>query len=40
MFRVFTRQHPAVELLPVGMSTQVAAMIDSVRAAAAAVPRP
>jgi hypothetical protein len=32
MFRVFTRQHPAVELLPVGMSSQVAAMIDSVRA--------
>ena len=31
MFRVFSRQHPAVELLPVGMSSQVAAMIDSVR---------
>jgi hypothetical protein len=31
MFRVFSRQHPAVELMPVGMSSQVAAMIDSVR---------
>ena len=31
MFRVFSRQHPAVELMPVGMSSQVAAMIDAVR---------
>ena len=38
MFRVFSRQHPAVELMPVGMSSQVAAMIDSVRTQAA--PRP
>ena len=32
MFRVFNREHPALELLPVGMAPQVAAMIDSVRA--------
>lgn len=35
MFRVFNRQHPTVELVPVGMSTQVAAMVDSVRTPAA-----
>ena len=35
MFRVFSGAHPAQKLLPVGMGPQVAAMIDSVRAAAA-----
>lgn len=31
LFRVFTREHPALELHPVGMSPQVAAMVASVR---------
>ena len=31
MFRVFHRQHPALELVPVGMNPQVAAMVHSVR---------
>lgn len=34
MFRVFGSAHPALELLPVGMGPQVAAMVDSVRSAA------
>ncbi len=32
LFRVFTRSHPDLELHPVGMSPQVAAMVASVRA--------
>jgi anti-sigma regulatory factor (Ser/Thr protein kinase) len=32
LFRVFRRAYPAVELHPVGMAPQVAAMVDSVRA--------
>ena len=35
LFRVYAREHPGVELLPVAMSLQVTAMIDSVRAQAA-----
>jgi len=35
LFRVFSRQHPAVELVPVGMGPRVAAMIDSVLAVTA-----
>jgi anti-sigma regulatory factor (Ser/Thr protein kinase) len=31
LFRVYAREHPGVELLPVAMSPQVTAMIDSVR---------
>ncbi len=34
LFRVFARAHPQIELQPVGMAPQVAAMIDSVRTAA------
>lgn len=34
LFRVFGRQHPGVRLMPVGMSPPVAAMVESVRAAA------
>ncbi len=34
LFRVFVREHPQVELHPVGMAPQVAAMVASVRAAA------
>jgi len=30
LFRVFSREHPAVELVPVGMAPRVQAMIDSV----------
>jgi len=33
LFRVFSREHPAVELVPVGMAPRVEAMIASVRAA-------
>jgi anti-sigma regulatory factor (Ser/Thr protein kinase) len=33
LFRVFSRQHPALELAPVGMSPRVAAMVDGVRSA-------
>jgi anti-sigma regulatory factor (Ser/Thr protein kinase) len=32
MFRVFRREHPGVELVPVGMSAKVAAMVHSVAA--------
>jgi anti-sigma regulatory factor (Ser/Thr protein kinase) len=32
MFRVFSREHPEVELVPVGMSSDVAAMVQSVAA--------
>jgi anti-sigma regulatory factor (Ser/Thr protein kinase) len=32
LFRVFRREHPGVELMPVRMHPQVAAMLDSVRA--------
>ena len=31
LFRVFRREHPALELMAVGMGAQVAAMVDSVR---------
>jgi anti-sigma regulatory factor (Ser/Thr protein kinase) len=34
LFRVYAREHPGVELLPVATSPQVTAMIDTVRAAA------
>jgi anti-sigma regulatory factor (Ser/Thr protein kinase) len=34
LFRVYARDNPGVELLPVAMAPQVTAMIDSVRAAA------
>lgn len=34
MFRVFGRDHPGLELHPVGMTAQVAAIVDSVRVAA------
>jgi anti-sigma regulatory factor (Ser/Thr protein kinase) len=34
LFRVFTREHPLLELHPVGMAPQVAAMVASVRATA------
>jgi anti-sigma regulatory factor (Ser/Thr protein kinase) len=33
LFRVFRRQHPALEIVPIGMAPRVAAVIDSVRAA-------
>ena len=36
IFRIFGRQHPALELHPVGMAPQVAAMVHSVRSAVAA----
>ncbi|MFY9513276.1 MAG: DUF4325 domain-containing protein [Rubrivivax sp.] len=36
LFRVFAREHPAVELVPLGMAPRVAAMVDSVRVAALA----
>lgn len=32
LFRVFQRQHPALELVPVGMAPRVAAMVGSVQA--------
>ncbi len=32
LFRVFSREHPMVEIVPVGMAPRVAAMIESVRA--------
>jgi len=35
LFRVFSREHPAVELVPVGMAPRVEAMVNSVRAAVA-----
>jgi len=34
LFRVFSRQNPGVELVPVGMAPRVAAMVDSVRSSA------
>jgi anti-sigma regulatory factor (Ser/Thr protein kinase) len=34
LFRVFSREHPAIELVPIGMAPRVAAMIESVRSAA------
>jgi len=36
LFRVFSREHPAIEIVPVGMAPRVAAMIDSVRSTAQA----
>lgn len=36
LFRVFTREHPALELVPVGMAPRVAAMVASVQATALA----
>jgi len=33
LFRVFSREHPAVELVPVGMAPRVAAMVAAVQAA-------
>lgn len=36
LFRVFSREHPNIDLVPVGMGPRVAAMIDSVRSAASA----
>jgi anti-sigma regulatory factor (Ser/Thr protein kinase) len=36
LFRVFSREHPAVELVPLHMAPRVAAMIDSVRRESAA----
>lgn len=35
LFRVFTHEHPQLELVPVGMAPRVAAMVQSVRSAAA-----
>jgi anti-sigma regulatory factor (Ser/Thr protein kinase) len=35
LFRVFLREHPEVDVVPVGMVPRVAAMVDSVRAVAA-----
>jgi anti-sigma regulatory factor (Ser/Thr protein kinase) len=35
LFRVFPREHPSLELVPVGMTPRVAAMVDSVRSALA-----
>lgn len=34
LFRVFERQHPLLQLVPVGMAPRVSSMIESVRAAA------
>ena len=34
LFRVFARAHPQIELQPVGMAPQVAAMVEAVRASA------
>ena len=31
LFRVFTREHPGLEIVPVGMAPRVAAMVDSIR---------
>ena len=31
LFRVFARERPQIELLPVGMAPQVAAMVEAVR---------
>ena len=36
LFRVFSRAHPGVDLVPVGMAPRVAAMVAAVRSAAAA----
>ena len=35
LFRVFARQHPGLELVPVGMAPRVSAMVSSVLPAAA-----